>query len=144
MFICEGKKSFAQILEKSLNEYIEDFIGYEHTQKLNALLPTHITVGKGRKIQVHYEAQKQPYICSRLQDFFGTLQTPRILNSQLSLVVHLLAPNMQSVQVTTDLAGFWQRGYLEVRKELCRKYPRHAWPEDPKNAEPPDLIRKKR
>ena len=50
---------------------------------------------------------------------------------------------MQSVQVTTDLAGFWERGYIEVRKELGRKYPRHSWPEDPKNAEPPELVKRK-
>jgi ATP-dependent helicase HrpB len=46
-------------------------------------------------------------------------------------VLHLLAPNHRPVQVTTDLAGFWQRVYPQVRKELGRRYPRHAWPEDP-------------
>jgi ATP-dependent helicase HrpB len=47
------------------------------------------------------------------------------------LVMHLLAPNHRAVQVTTDLAGFWRRVYPQVRKELSRRYPRHAWPEDP-------------
>lgn len=142
--ICEGKKSFSEILEKKLQEYIDNYIGFENTKKLNYCLPVSIVVGKGRKIQVHYELHKPPFICSRLQDFFGTLNTPRVLNNKLPLVVHLLAPNMQSVQVTTDLAGFWERGYQEVRKELSRKYPRHSWPEDPKNAEPPDLVKKRR
>ena len=79
-----------------------------------------------------------------MQDFFGTLDTPRICNGTIPLVTHLLAPNMQSVQVTTDLAGFWERGYLEVKKELSRKYPRHSWPDNPKTAEPPEIILRKR
>ena len=35
------------------------------------------------------------------------------------------------MQVTKDLAGFWERHYPAIRKELMRKYPRHSWPEDP-------------
>ena len=144
VYLCEGKKSFSQINEKQLGEYIDEYIGYEKILQLNHILPKQIVVGKGRKISVHYEEGKPPYVSSRLQDFFGTTQTPRILNGQLNLVVHLLAPNMQSVQVTTDLAGFWDRGYQEVRKELSRRYPRHSWAEDPKNAEPPELFQKRK
>ena len=47
------------------------------------------------------------------------------------LVLHLLAPNGRAVQVTRDLAGFWARAYRELRPQLSRRYPRHAWPEDP-------------
>ena len=32
-------------------------------------------------------------------------------------------------QVTTDLAGFWQRVYKELRPTLSRRYPKHHWPE---------------
>ncbi|MFN9893184.1 MAG: ATP-dependent helicase C-terminal domain-containing protein, partial [Acidobacteriota bacterium] len=42
-----------------------------------------------------------------------------------------LAPNQRPVQVTQDLAGFWERHYPALRRELGRRYPRHAWPEDP-------------
>jgi ATP-dependent helicase HrpB len=40
--------------------------------------------------------------------------------------------------VTADLAGFWARVYPQVRRELSRRYPRHAWPEDPLAAAPPE------
>ena len=52
----------------------------------------------------------------------------------MTLVIQLLAPSQRPVQVTTDLAGFWTRHYPAIRRELCRRYPRHAWPEDPWNA----------
>ena len=35
------------------------------------------------------------------------------------------------IQVTSDLAGFWERLYPQVRKELSRRYPKHKWPEKP-------------
>jgi ATP-dependent helicase HrpB len=80
---------------------------------------------------VHYEAGQPPWIASRLQDFFGMRQTPAIAGGAVPLVVRLLAPNQRPVQTTTDLAGFWQRLYPQVRKELSRRYPKHAWPENP-------------
>jgi ATP-dependent helicase HrpB len=56
-------------------------------------------------------------------------ETPRIGPQQTPVVLHLLAPNRQPVQTTTDLAGFWERLYPEVRRSLMRRYPRHDWPE---------------
>ena len=37
-------------------------------------------------------------------------------------------PNNRPVQTTTDLPGFWQRLYPEIRKQLSRRYPKHKWP----------------
>jgi ATP-dependent helicase HrpB len=53
------------------------------------------------------------------------------------LVVHLLAPNGRAQQITQDLAGFWQRHYPALRRELMRKYPHHPWPENGATAAPP-------
>lgn len=64
-------------------------------------------------------------------------QTPTLLDGKIPLTLHLLAPNHRAVQVTTDLAGFWKNTYPSVRRELSRNYPRHSWPEDPVNAQPP-------
>jgi ATP-dependent helicase HrpB len=43
------------------------------------------------------------------------------------IVVHILAPNMRPVQVTSDLAGFWREHYPRIKSELARKYPKHEW-----------------
>ncbi len=85
----------------------------------------------GRQVRVHYEADQPPWIASRLQDFFGMRETPRWRAAQVPLVVRLLAPNQRPVQMTSDLAGFWERLYPQVRKELSRRYPKHKWPEKP-------------
>jgi ATP-dependent helicase HrpB len=77
---------------------------------------------------VHYEEGNPPWIESRLQDFFRLKTTPSICGGRIQLTVRLLAPNGRPVQITQDLAGFWTRHYPTVRRELRRRYPKHAWP----------------
>lgn len=131
--LCRGLKSFADLKNAgpSLLPALEQRAG---VRVLNEIAPTRIRLPNGRQTKVHYEAGKPPWIASRLQDFFGLRETPRIANGKVALVVHLLAPNKRPVQTTTDLAGFWQRLYPQVRRELSRRYPKHAWPEDPYSA----------
>jgi HrpA-like RNA helicase len=95
------------------------------------LAPSHIRLPGRRNAPVHYRAGQAPWVASRLQDFFGMRETPRVASGKVPLVVHLLAPSQRPVQTTTDLEGFWKRLYPQLRRELGRRYPRHAWPEDP-------------
>jgi ATP-dependent helicase HrpB len=88
-----------------------------------------VRLAGGRQVKVHYERGQAPWIESRLQDFFGMRETPRA--GTTPVVVKLLAPNHRPVQTTTDLEGFWERWYPQVRREMMRRYPRHAWPEKP-------------
>ena len=128
---CYGLRSFAELkgllgeggLERILLE------GAEERGQLEARAPARVKLAKGRSVAVNYVDGQTPWVASRLQDFFGMRQTPLV--GQTPVVVHLLAPNQRPVQVTQDLAGFWERHYPALRRELGRRYPRHAWPEDP-------------
>lgn len=134
--ICSGKRSFDEIASRSLDEYIESMQGTEAAHTLALLAPQRIHIGCNRKAPVHYEEGKKPWVASRLQDFFGVTETPRIAGGKVPLVVHLCGPGGQVVQVTADLKSFWSNSYPSVRKELSRQYPKHYWPENPETAEP--------
>jgi ATP-dependent helicase HrpB len=75
-----------------------------------------------------------PVLAVRLQEMFGLTQTPAIAGGRQPVLVHLLSPAGRPVQITSDLAGFWQTGYREVKKELKGRYPKHYWPDDPLRA----------
>ncbi len=128
--LCRGLKSFAD-LKSASGSMIATLEQRANAKLLNQIAPSRIRLASGRQAPIHYEAGKPPWVASRLQDFFGMRETPRIANGKVPLVVHLLAPNQRPVQTTTDLAGFWQRLYPQVRRELSRRYPKHAWPENP-------------
>jgi ATP-dependent helicase HrpB len=136
---CEGKRSFAELRELPLFDYVLAELGPSARGKLALLAPESIELRSGRRLRVHYDRDKPPWVESRLHDFFGLKQGPKC--GHQALVLHLLAPNQRAVQVTSDLAGFWTKHYPEIRRELMRRYPRHAWPDDPASAVPPSPKR---
>lgn len=128
---CYGLRSFAELKGLLGDGGLERILlaGAEERAQLEARAPARVKLAKGRSVAVNYVDGQTPWVASRLQDFFGMRQTPTV--GQTPVVVHLLAPNQRPVQVTQDLAGFWERHYPALRRELGRRYPRHAWPEDP-------------
>lgn len=128
--LCEGLQSFAE-LQRAAGGFLSMLEQAMDGKRLQELAPISIRLQGGRATRVHYESGRAPWIASRLQDFFGMRETPRIGRDRSPVVVHLLAPNQRAVQTTTDLAGFWERLYPQVRRELMRRYPKHAWPERP-------------
>jgi ATP-dependent helicase HrpB len=135
--LCAGKRSFAELRADNLLAALEAGWPPGAHAALARLAPTHVTLPGGRRLAVHYERDKPPWVESWLQDFFGSARGPTVANGRVPLTLHLLAPNRRPVQVTSDLAGFWQRHYPELKKALSRRYPRHAWPDDPTTAAPP-------
>lgn len=128
---CEGNRSFQELRDGALLHRLRGALDPTQAARIDGLAPERVTLPRGRSVKVSYEPDKPPHIASRLQDFFGMKETPRVGGGSVPLVVHLLAPNQRAVQVTSDLAGFWARHYPTIRKELSRRYPRHAWPDDP-------------
>lgn len=141
---CYGLFSFAELERLALMDAVMASLGPDGRATLERMAPTHIQLPGRRRVPVHYESDRPPWIESRLQDFFGLSDGPRVADGRVPVVMHLLAPNRRAVQVTSDLAGFWVRHYPDIRKQLKRRYPKHAWPEDPLTAEAPRRRRRSR
>ena len=84
-----------------------------------------------------------PVLRVRLQECFGMSDTPRVDDGRKPMLMELLSPGYKSVQLTADLRSFWSGTYFEVRKELKRRYPKHAWPDNPLQAEAVRGVKKK-
>ena len=116
----------------NLSEALLQYLTWEQQQTLNSLAPAKINVPSGSNIGIEYLANGEtPILSVRLQEVFGMADTPTINNGKIPLVLHLLSPGFKPVQVTSDLRSFWNNTYFEVKKELKRRYPKHAWPDDP-------------
>lgn len=134
---CEGRTSLAELRQADLHSLWLAQLPATVATLMRQQTPERVRLPSGREVPVHYEADKPPWIESRLQDFFGLSVGPTICRGKVPLTLHLLAPNLRAVQVTRDLAGFWRQHYPGLRRELGRRYPRHAWPEDGATAKPP-------
>jgi len=139
---AQGRRSFAELRQADLPGALLGRLHPRARAALERLAPERITLPNGRSPRVNYQPGRPPWVESRLQDFFGMAQGPAVAGGRVPLVLHLLAPNGRAQQVTTDLAGFWDRHYPALRRELSRRYPRHAWPENPRAASPPPARRR--
>ena len=118
----------------SLVEIFNGLLDYPAQQQLARLAPTHLSVPSGQRRALHYNPPAAPALEVKLQEMFGSADTPTVCDGRVKVVLHLLSPAQRPVAVTQDLAGFWARGYVEVRKDLRGRYPRHPWPDDPRAA----------
>ncbi len=139
--MCRGRVSLEELRGEDFKGTLIDRLGPGAARALATLAPDEVQLPHGRKLRVEYVPGQPPAARSRLQDFFGLREGPRVAGGKVPLVLHLLAPNGRAQQVTSDLAGFWERHYPAVRRELMRRYPRHAWPEDGATASPPQPRR---
>ncbi|MFB6364061.1 ATP-dependent helicase HrpB [Paenibacillus elgii] len=131
-----GLKSRDDLQRLSMAAILDGMLPWPQRQQLDDFVPTHITVPSGSRIPVDYSDPASPVLAVRLQELFGLRETPRIGDGKVPLLLHLLSPAHRPVQVTRDLASFWQNAYFEVKKDLKGRYPKHVWPDDPLTALP--------
>jgi ATP-dependent helicase HrpB len=118
-------------------------LGADRCRRLEDWLPSHLTVPTGSRIRIDYLDDLAPCASMRMQEVFGMATTPRLADGRLPVTFKLLSPAQRPLQVTADLASFWRNAYVEVRKDMRGRYPRHYWPEDPLQAEPVRGIRRR-
>ena len=134
----------AELKRIDLVEALRSLLTYSQQQAVERLAPSHITVPTGSRIRVEYrQGADAPVVRVRLQECFGLRETPRVDDGRRPVLMELLSPGFKPVQLTADLHSFWEGTYFEVRKELKRRYPKHAWPDDPLEADPVRGVRKK-
>lgn len=110
-------------------------LDYAQQQQLARLAPTHLDVPSGSRIALSYSPDGAPPILAvKLQELFGLAETPSVNEGRKPVLIHMLSPGQRPVAVTQDLAGFWARGYADVKKDMKGRYPRHPWPDDPLSA----------
>jgi ATP-dependent helicase HrpB len=122
-------------------EALRALLSWEERRKLDELAPSHLTAPTGSQLRIDYLEEGGPSVAVRLQEVFGLTQTPCIAGGAVRVTFKLLSPAQRPVQITRDLAGFWQGSYADVRKHLRGRYPKHYWPENPLAAAPTRRVR---
>ena len=132
----EGVTRREHLARVPVAEALRALWSWDERRTLEELAPTLLTVPTGSRVRIEYGDDGGPSVAVRLQEVFGMRETPRIAGGAVRLAFKLLSPAKRPVQITRDLAGFWQTSYADVRKDLRGRYPKHFWPENPLDAAP--------
>lgn len=135
-FAAFNKTKISDVLNEDLVRWLESTMDKNTIKSFHTEVPSRFQAPSGQSHKIHYSEIEDPYAEVRLQEMFGTTQTPKVGFGKKPLIFKLLAPNFRPVQVTSDIASFWKNTYFEVRKELRSRYPKHSWPDDPLTAIP--------
>lgn len=138
-----GLRRLDDVERLDLGAALLEQLTWQQRAALDELAPTHITVPSGSHLPIDYEDPAAPVLAVRLQEMFGSADTPRIAGGRVPLTLHLLSPAHRPLQVTRDLAGFWKTSYFDVRREMRGRYPKHPWPEDPLRAVPTNRAKRR-
>ena len=131
--LAEIKKipqTIAQYFSSSLTKILIQLCP-EPVRTLMHRLPSTIDLPCGKTTTIVYDSENAPMISVKIQDIFGWIHHPMLLDQRLPLTLELLAPNRRPTQITQNLVLFWEKSYFEIRKELKPRYPKHPWPDEP-------------
>jgi ATP-dependent helicase HrpB len=137
----DGITRRSQLTRLPLIDALRARFDYAQQRKLDDLAPTHVGLPTGSNARIDYLDDNAPVASMRMQEVFGLAATPRIGGGTVPITFKLLSPARRPLQVTLDLASFWRNAYVEVRKDMRGRYPRHYWPENPLEAEPTRRIK---
>lgn len=135
--------NISQLRRIDMQRVVWSLLSYEQQCVIDRVAPSYYTVPTGSHIRIEYrQGAEQPILRVRLQECFGMMETPKIDDGRQAVLMELLSPGFKPVQLTQDLHSFWTNTYFEVRKELKRRYPKHAWPDNPMEATPTRTTKK--
>ena len=137
-----GVRSLRALQQVDLHDALLRLLSWQQRQYLDANLPTHYTVPTGSRLAIRYHSDQPPALSVRIQEMFGEQRSPMLAEGRVAVVLELLSPAHRPLQITGDLAAFWQGSYREVQKEMKGRYPKHPWPDNPAEAAPTRRVKK--
>jgi len=137
----DGITRRSQLTRLPLLDALRSRLDYPQQRRLDELAPTHVGLPTGSNARIDYVDDNAPVASMRMQEVFGLAATPRIGGGSVPITFKLLSPGRRPLQVTRDLASFWRNAYVDVRKDMRGRYPRHYWPENPLEAEPTRRVK---
>jgi ATP-dependent helicase HrpB len=134
MLLPAGARRLTAIDSGALHGLLVQRLGWDETQKIEALAPAEFRSPAGSTHAIDYEALAGPTVELRVQALFGLAEHPTVGGERIPLVLSLTSPAGRPIQTTRDLPAFWKGSWVDVAKEMRGRYPKHPWPDDPASA----------
>jgi ATP-dependent helicase HrpB len=124
----QGMTRIADLERLDFAAILRGMLPWKLSERLDRALPGHLTLPGGRA-PVDY-TEPVPIAAARAQLFYGMVTTPVLAEGRVKLRLALLSPAGRPIAVTADLANFWKGAWVDARRDMRGRYPKHDWPED--------------
>lgn len=125
--IVHGATRASQLAERPCLDAVRGALSHEDARFVDRMAPAEIPLPTGRRLRLRYQPGQPPRGATRIQDLFDLRETPTVAGGKIAVLLEILAPSQRPLQVTSDLKGFFERLYPQIRPELRRRYPKHEW-----------------
>ncbi len=132
--MCVGLFSYSDVREADVMDALRQWLSGEQLLAMNYYLPEKIEISpKRRPVKIRYDsATLRAIVSASFKDLFFFDQKKLVVcEGKVKPTFEILAPNSRPVQTTQDLESFWKTSWLEIRKELKARYPKHFKQTDP-------------
>ncbi|WP_269815544.1 ATP-dependent helicase HrpB [Algibacillus agarilyticus] len=136
--------SLQALYKINLVELVYSGLDYPQQTWLNKNLPTTWCAPDGTKCKLEYRNDREVTAFVKMQSCYGLNTHPTVGNGHLLLTLSLLSPAQRALQTTKDIVSFWQGSYVDVKKEMKGRYPKHFWPDSPESATPGTQTKRQR
>ena len=132
--MCMGLTSYSEVKNANVFEALKEWLSGEQLSAMRYYLPESVVVNPKRKpVKIRYDASTMRAVVSAsFKDLFGFDENSLIIcNGKIKPTFEILAPNSRPVQTTQNLQNFWSTSWINIRKELKARYPKHFPPTAP-------------
>ncbi|MBO9510987.1 ATP-dependent helicase HrpB [Erythrobacter sp. A6_0] len=136
--LLQGRRDLG-LAKGRLTDAVLGLLDWDSRQRLDRLAPREFVSPAGTHHAIDYTGDDAPSVEVRVQALFGLERHPMV--GDTPLLLKLTSPAGRPIQATRDLPGFWRGSWLDVRKDMKGRYPKHRWPDEPW-AEAPSLKTK--
>ncbi len=131
-----GGKSMLALKPHDVAQALLNILKHDQQRMLDKLAPETLRMPTGSNMRIDYAAEGGPRVDVRVQELYGTTVHPTVGPNRMPVTLALTSPAHRPIQITKDLPAFWNGSWAEVRSEMKGRYPRHVWPENPREADP--------
>lgn len=129
-------RSMLSLAAHEVRDALRARLNHDQQRSLDKLAPESLRMPTGSNIRVDYDAEGGPRVDVRVQELYGTTAHPTVGPRKTPITLALLSPAHRPIQITKDLPAFWNGSWSDVRSDMKGRYPRHVWPENPREADP--------
>lgn len=125
--IVHGCTRASQLADRPCLDAVRSALSHDDARFVDRMAPADLPLPNGRRLRLRYQPGQPPRGATRIQDLFDLRETPSVAGGRVAVLLEILAPSQRPLQVTSDLKGFFERLYPQLRPELRRRYPKHEW-----------------